>query len=341
MATSTEQSQRLDLTDESQNPRWSLSCFINNNRRALIAFLVLTALMLVFLIASPQVFLTPLIYIAISRTLPMFIILAAALVFVIASGEIDLSFGSIVGLAGWAFALTLEAGLSPYLGVLFAVIAGALAGFINGLIVTRLGLSSLLSTLGMSFLIRGLINVGTQGEGTPVTFLRDTPFYNTFIGSIGGFPVHMLWALGFVVVSLLLFNYHKFGARISCVGDNLESSREMGINVATIKTLAFVYVGIASAIVAIHLTLTNQIFYPNSGEGLLMVVLAAVFVGGMPGWGGIGTIMGATLGACIVGVITSGIVAAGIPHLFTEFFYGLIIIFALMGHKLNEPRYRY
>lgn len=271
----------------------------------------------------------------------MFIILAAAMVFVVASGEIDLSFGSIVGLAAWAFALTLEAGLSPYLGVFLAVIVGAFAGFINGVIVTRLRLSSLVSTLGMGFLIRGLIYVGTQGEGTPVTYLRDTPFYNTFIGNIGGFPVHMLWALGFVALSVLLFSYHTFGARISCVGDNLESSREMGINVATIKTLAFVYVGIASAIVAIQFTLTNQIFYPTSGESLVMIVLAAVFVGGTPGWGGVGTIMGAALGACIVGVITSGIVAAGVPHLFTELFYGLIIILGLMGHKLNEPRYRY
>ena len=341
MATSEERSQHLDLAAESRGPRWRISSFIDKNRRALSVFLVLTVLMLVFMMISPQVFLTPLIYIAISRTLPMFIILAAAMVFVVASGEIDLSFHSIVGLAAWTFALTLKAGLSPYLGVLFAVIVGAFAGFINGLIVTRLGLSSLVSTLGMGFLIRGLINVGAQGEGTPVTYLRDTPFYNTFIGSIGGFPVHVLWALGFVALSVLLFNYHVFGSRISCVGDNLESSREMGINVAAVKTLAFVYVGIASAIVAIQFTLTNQIFYPTIGEGLLMIVLAAVFVGGTPGWGGIGTIMGAALGACIVGVITCGIVAAGISHLFTDFFYGLIMILALVGHKLNEPRYHY
>jgi simple sugar transport system permease protein len=341
MATSGEQSQPLDLTDEYLGPRWSISSFIDKNRRALSTLLVLAILMVIFLIASPEVFLTPLIYIAISRTLPMFIILAAALVFVIASGEIDLSFGSIVGLAGWAFALSLRAGLSPYLGVFFALIVGAFAGLINGLIVTRLGLSSLVSTLGMGFLIRGLINVGTQGEGTPVTFLRDTPFYNTFIGNIGGFPVNMLWALGFVLLSTLLFNNHVFGARISCVGDNLQSSREMGINVATIKTLGFVYVGIASAIVAIQFTLTNQIFYPTSGESLLMVVLAAVFVGGTPGWGGIGTIVGAAFGACVVGVIESGIVAAGVSHLYKEFFYGLIIILALTSHKLNQPRYRY
>lgn len=314
---------------------------IEKDRRAFSALLVLSVMMILFIIANPRVFLNPLMYKAILKTLPMFIILTSAMVFVIVSGEIDLSFSSVIGLAAWTFTLTLRSGLSPYLGVLFALIVGAFVGFINGFLVTRVGLSSLVSTLGMNFLIRGLIHVGTKGEGIPVTYLRDTPFYNAFIGSIWGFPVNMLWASGFVVLCVLLFNYHMFGAQISCVGDNLESSREMGINVATIKTLAFVYVGIASAIVAVQFTLTNQIFYPGSGESLLLVVLAAVFVGGTIGWGGIGTIMGAVFGACIVGVINSGIIAAGVSHLYKEFFYGLIIILALMGHKLNEKRYRY
>jgi len=314
---------------------------IEKNRRALSALLVLFVMMIIFLIMNPQVFLNPLMYKAIFNTLPMFIILTSAMVFVIVSGEIDLSFSSVVGLAGWTFVLTLRSGLSPYLGMLFALIVGAFVGFINGVLVTRVGLSSLVSTLGMNFLIRGLINVGTKGEGTPVTYLKDTSFYNAFIGSIWGFPVNMLWALGFVVLCVLLFDYHIFGAQISCVGDNMESSREMGIKVATIKTLAFVCVGIASAIVAVQFTLTNQVFYPGSGESLLLVVLAAVFVGGTPGWGGIGTIMGAVIGACIIGVINSGITAVGVSYMYKEFFYGLIIILALMGHKLNEKRYRY
>jgi ribose/xylose/arabinose/galactoside ABC-type transport system permease subunit len=341
MAVSEEHSQSLDLAAEYRGPSSGISNFVSKNRRALGALLVFVVLMLIFLIANPSVFTNPLIYRAIARTLPMTIILAVALVFVVASGEIDLSFGSIVGLSAWAFALALQAGYGPYVGVLFALIVGAFTGLINGIIVTRLGLASLVSTLGMGFLIRGLINVGTQGEGYPVTFLRDTTFYNVFIGNIGDVPVHMLWAIGFVVLGSVLFSRHIFGARISCVGDNLESSREMGINIAVIKTLAFVFVGIASAIVAIQFTLTNQIFYPTSGEGLLMIVLAAVFVGGTPGWGGVGTIVGAALGACTVGVIESGIVAAGASHLLKEFFYGLIIILALISHKLSEPRYRY
>jgi len=319
----------------------SISRFIKKNRRALAALLVLFILMLIFIIINSQVFLNPLMYKAIFKTLAMYIILSSAMVFVIASGEIDLSFGSIVGLAGWIFVLTIESGLSPYLGVLFALIAGALVGLINGIIITRLGLSSLVSTIGMSFLIRGLIYVGTNGVGKPVVYLLDTPFYNVFIGnSIWGFPINMIWALGFVVLSVLLFNHHVFGAKISCVGDNLESSREMGINVATTKVLAFMYLGIASALVAVQFTLTNQIFYPGSGEGLLLIVLAAVFIGGTPGWGGIGTIEGAVFGACIMGVVNSGIIASGVSYLFKEFFYGLIIILALLGHKLNKSRWQ-
>lgn len=314
---------------------------IRKNRRALSALLFLFIMMIIFIIINPEVLLNPLLYKAVFKTLPMFIILTSALVFVIVSGEIDLSFGSIVGVAGWVFVLTLESGLSPYLGVLFALIVGAFVGFINGIIVTRLGLSSLVSTLGMSFLIRGLIHVGTKGEGTPVTYLRDTTFYNVFIGTIWGFPVNMLWAIGFVALSVLLFDYHIFGSQISCIGDNIESSIEMGINVAAIKTIAFVYVGVASAIVGLQFTMTNQIFYPGSGEGLLLIALAAIFVGGTPGWGGIGTIIGTAIGAFIVGMIKSGITAAGVSHLYTEFFYGLIIILSLMGHKLNEKRYRF
>jgi simple sugar transport system permease protein len=222
--------------------------------------------------------------------------------------------------------------------MLLAILAGALVGLINGMLVVRIGLQSMMATIGMKFLLLGLVAGGSNIIPIPLTFLVNTPFYNTFVGKIGNFPVQMIWAVMGLVIAMLLFNYHKFGSQISCVGDNLESSREMGINVATIKILAFVYVGIASAIVAVQSTLTNQIFYPGSGDGLLLIVLAAVFIGGTPSWGGIGTIMGSVIGACIIGVINSGIVAAGVSYLFKEFFYGLIIILALISHKLNGKR---
>jgi simple sugar transport system permease protein len=321
--------------------RRGIRVFIDKNRRALSALLIFVVMMLVFIILNAKIFLNPLLFRALLGTLPMWIILASSLVFVIAAGEIDLSFGSIVGLAAWAFAATVDAGGSPFLGVIFALIVGASAGFLNGVIVTRIGLSSLVSTIGMQFFLRGLINVGTQGEGIPLTHLVGTPFYSVFIGRRGEVPVHILWALGFAVISVLLFNYHKFGARICCVGDNLESAREMGINTARVKTLAFVYVGLAAGLTSILLILNNQTFYPTSGDTLDMTVLAAAFIGGTPTWGGVGTIVGAVIGACTVGVISAGVVAIGVSHLYRTFFYGLIIVLALVGHKFHESRHRF
>jgi ribose/xylose/arabinose/galactoside ABC-type transport system permease subunit len=321
--------------------RRGIRVFMDKNRRALSALLVFVVMMLVFTMLNPKVFLNPLLFKAILRTLPIWIILASSLVFVIAAGEIDLSFVAIKTVATWTFAATAAAGWNPFLGMIFALAVGAGAGFLNGVIVTRIGLSSLVSTIGMQFFLRGLINVGTQGEGIPLTHLKGTPFYSIFIGSTGGFPIHIVWGLAFAVIGVLLFNYHKFGARICCVGDNLESAREMGINTARVKTLAFVYVGLAAGLASILLTLSNQTFYPTTGDTLDMIVLASAFIGGTPTWGGVGTIVGAVFGACTVGIIGVGIVAAGVSHLYKTFFYGLTIVLALIGHKFHESRHRF
>lgn len=314
--------------------------FVSRNRRPISALVVFLILLAIFIVANPQVFLNPAAYSAIFVSLPVSIILAVPLVFVIASGEIDLAFPSVFGLAAYAFALVVQAGMSPVLGLLAALITGAVAGFANGLLVTRFKLSSLVSTLGMNFLLRGLINLGTQGLGIPLTQLRDTPFFNVFVGEIAGFPVQMIWALLFAVLGVLLFNYHRFGADVCCVGDNAESAREMGISVERTRTWAYVFVGLSAAFAGVLSTLINSTFWPTAGDGYMLSTLAAVFVGGTPTWGGVGTVTGAVIGTFTVGFIQTGIIAAGLTGFYTQFFYGLVIILSLLGHRFNSPRYR-
>jgi simple sugar transport system permease protein len=314
--------------------------FLSRNRRSLSALVFFIVLILIFMVAAPTVFLNPTIYNAVFVSLPLSAMLAAALVFIIASGEIDLSFPSVIGLAAWGFALCVQNGLGPWIGLVVAIVAAVLAGFVNGFLVNRLGLSSLVSTLGIAFLLRGLINIGTQGNGIPMTVLQDTPFYNLFVGSLGGFPAQMVWGLGFCIVSILLFNLHQFGAQVCCVGDNRESAREMGINVGRVRTYAFVYVAVAAALVGVFSVLINLTFWPTTGDGYLLPTLAAVFVGGNPTYGGSGTVLGAVIGAFIIGFIQTGIIAAGLTGFFTQFFYGLIMILALIGHRFNDSRYR-
>jgi ribose/xylose/arabinose/galactoside ABC-type transport system permease subunit len=337
--------QDRDLTEpraKMSGRRHGMIGLMDKNRRALSALLVFVVLMLFFLIANPKVFLGKDIYKAVFADLPNWIILAVSLVFVIAAGEIDLSFVSTQLLATWIFAVAVVRGWNPFLGLVLAIAAGASVGWVNGVIVTRIGLPSLVSTLGMNFLLQGLVNGATGGNGISLVSLKGTPISNFLVGSLGILPAQVIWGLVFAIVAMLIFNYHQFGHHVCCVGDNVESAREMGINVRRVKTLAFVYVGLSAGFTGVVSDLMYGTFWPVLGDlgVLLLAILASVFVGGTPTWGGIGTVAGAVIGACIVRFIQTGIIEAGFTGFWTQFFYGLIIIIAMVGHKLNEPRHR-
>ncbi|MEW5785756.1 MAG: ABC transporter permease [Bacillota bacterium] len=294
------------------------------------AFIII---MLAFFIANPTVFLSFNTYKAVFTVLPITIILTVALVFMISSGELDLSFPSIIGLSAWTFAGLTKLTGNPYIGMFAALVVGSLAGLINGLLVTKLKLSSLVATLGMNFLIRGFIMIFTQGFGISLLFLKDTLFYNIFVGHIGNLPIQMIWGILFAIFAWLLFNRHKFGAYVCYIGDNTMSSKEMGIKVDNIKILTFTLVGFTASFASIFVVLINQMFWPTAGEGYLLVILSAVFLGGTPTWGGIGTIVGGLVGAFIIGFLETGIIASGLTGFYTQFFFGLIIIFSLISHR--------
>jgi len=286
-----------------------------------------------FAIANPRVFLNYRAYMAVFTTLGASIILVTANVFIVASGEMDLSFPSVIGLAAMVFAMIARAGASPWLGLVVALATGAACGFLNGLLVTKVGLSSLVSTLGMNFLWRGFIMIVSAGLAIPLTFLMETPIWKIFAGTIGVVPVQLLWGLGFAFAGWLLFARHRFGGHVCYTGDNLTSAKEMGIRVDRVKTLTFMLMGLSAGLVGVLVTLLNNTFWPTSGDGYLLLILAAVYLGGTPTWGGIGTIWGAVIGTFILGFIETGIVAAGLTGFYTQFFYGVILILALISHR--------
>lgn len=301
-----------------------------------LAFFVL--MMVVFTIASPDVWLNPQAYGAVFVSLPLYIILVVPLVFVVVSGEIDVSFASVVGVSALVFAQFVLLGFNPWLCLILAILAGVLAGILNGILVAYAGLSSLVVTLGMYFLWRGFIQIITNGSGAPLQMLVGTTFRDVLVGDLGILTVQMLWAIAFALLGVALFALHKFGAYVRFVGDNPEAAREMGINVRLIKLLSFAYVGLASGIVGVLAILINNNFYPTVGDGYLLVVLAALFVGGTPMGGGIGTVAGGVVGAFTVGFIESGIIAAGLTGFWTQFIYGVVIVVSLLAHRLYAPQ---
>ncbi len=318
-------------------PESALRRFADRNRAALGTFAVFVAMIAIFMAASPSVFLHWPIYDSVLVTLPVALCLVVPLVFVVTVGEIVLSFPATMGFSAWIFALVVHYGFSPFLGIVAALLTGMALGACVGALVVVAGLSSLIATLGMNFMLRGFIMIVTQGKSIAVLELQDTTAGALFSGQVYGFPVQVLWALAFVVFAGLLFNRHRFGARVRAVGDNPDSASQMGINVARVRISTFVFMGLGAALAGVFSTMA---WWPTTGDGYLLPAIASVFVGGTPTWGGVGTITGGAIGALTVSFIQSGIVAAGLSGFYVQFFNGLIIILALLGHRWNQKRYR-
>ncbi len=314
--------------------------FVLANRASIGTMAVFVVMMVLFFIGNPAVFSDYRIYYSVLTTLPVAIFVVVPMVFLVTVGEIDLSFPAVMALAAWIFALCVQAGIDPFVSLFLGLGVGVLMGAAIGLIVVYGGLSSLVATLGLSFLIRGGILIATGGKSIAMLSLKDTVAYKILSGTIYGFPVQMLWAALFVVLSVLLYNRHKFGARVHCVGDNPDSAEQMGIDTRRVRVLTFVFMGFGAGLAGIFSTMINFTWWPTTGDSYLLPTLAAVFVGGTPTWGGIGTVVGGTIGAVIVSFIQVGIVSAGLDGFYVQFFNGLIIILSLIGHRWNQIRYR-
>jgi len=280
--------------------------FYRRNGRALNAFITLMLVWGVFAINNPVLFLNPIFHGAFLLSVPATVFLTTALVF------------------------------------------GALIGLGIGLIVVHGKISSLVATLGLNFFILGLVNLLAQGRTITAPEAVDTFGYRLFVGKRELFdtglqvPMHFVWCLVWTVFCWVLFKYHRFGVQVQLVGDNSDSARQMGINVERIRVGVFVSSGIAAAITgAILVQMANMVWFPTSGKAYLLIALAALFVGGTPTWGGVGTIFGAFFGALTVTLIPSGAVGAGFAGYWTDFLFGLVIILTMIAHRFSGARVRW
>ena len=328
-----------ETSNRSIEQSW-LRRFILLNRASIGTLAVLLVMLGLFFMGNPRVFSDLRIYFSVLTVLPVAIFLVVPMVFIVTVGEIDLSFPAVMAFSAWIFALGVRSGFDPFLCIFAGIAVGVILGAAIGAVVVYGGLSSLVATLGLSFLIRGAILIASSGKSISFVSLQDTLAYKVFSSTIYGFPVQMFWAILFVVISVVLYNRHKFGVRVHCVGDNPDSAEQMGIDTQRVRVFTFVFMGLGAALAGMFSTMINFTWWPTAGDSYLLPTLAAVFVGGTPTWGGIGTILGGTIGAVIVSFIQGGIVAAGLDGFYVGFFNGLIIILSLLGHRWNQIRYR-
>lgn len=287
---------------------------------------VFIALMILFIMTAPHVFTGYRIYMSFLQTVPPLLILALGLTFVITAGEMDLSFSAIIAFSGFIFCFIFRTFGTPWLAFILALLSGALVGYINGLLVAKVGVPSIMATLAAQFFWNGLTILLSRGLSWNIKEIRPYFFHTLFVGRIGGIvPAQSLWGVGVAVFLWFILNRHTFGEHILFIGDNVDVARVMGVNVTATKIKLFVFMGVISAFAAILLTLEMINFWTTQGAGLLLPTIAAVFIGGTSIAGGYGTIIGSFFGAYIVGSLEAGVVASGIGGYWTRLVTGLVM----------------
>lgn len=310
-------------------------------------FLALSVMCL-FLSVTNEYFLSTTNLLNVGRQISLLGIMAVGMTFVLVSGEIDLSIGSIYALSGLATGALIVMGWTLLPAVGMGLVIGAAVGLVNGLLSTYGRLPSLIATLGMMSVIRGSALLMTDGQ--PVTVnLRNGAQEGTLdafttMGQgylFGIFPMQLVFFLLVAALGWLLLSRTAFGFRLFAVGGSTKAARVSGIHVETVKIWSFIIMGLLAAFAGI----LAMAFLPSgqagrTGVGLELDVIAAVVVGGASLSGGTGTILGTVLGVFIIGVLRNGLILSGVSPFTQEVMIGLVIIVAVAIDKWSSRQGR-
>lgn len=314
------------------------------------AYIALFALVIFFSITSPN-FLTTTSLITMVRHIALNAIIAIGATFVILTGGIDLSIGSIIGFCGMiAGGFIYEginlafSGITIYFGVpiilLITVIIGILIGFLNGILISKLNVTAFIATMGTMYIFRGFALLRSQGktfpnlQGRPE--LRNTGFPLLGSGTFLGIPYSILLMVVLVVIMVYIAKKTPFGRRVYAVGGNENAARLSGIQVAKIKTIAYMISGGCAAIVGLIISSELVAAHPATGESYEMNAIAATVLGGTSLAGGRGSIGGAVLGAFVIGILNDGMVMMGVSSFWQTVIKGIVIILAVILDQLQS-----
>ena len=257
-------------------------------------------------------------------------IVGCGMTFVILTGGIDLSVGSIVGLAGAIAAGILVSTENVFLAILAALGIGIVCGAINGFFVAQCEIPPFIATLGMMTLLRGCVLVYTKGA--PIAIKVDA---YKFIGkgTILGVPVPILLLVIVYLIAHYILNQTGFGRSIYALGGNKEAARLSGIRVKYSEWIVYIFNGLMSGIAAIVLTARLGSAQSTSGEGIEMDAIAAVILGGTSLSGGTGFVLPTVIGAMIMGIIDNILTLMNVnPHA-TNIVKGAVVLLAVMVDK--------
>lgn len=306
-------------------------------------FIALFAVILFFSFAAPN-FTSTANLILMSKHVALNAFLAMGMTFVIVTGGIDLSVGSIVGLCGMVAGALITGGLELPIGytvyfnlaeIVFITLAVGLGiGLVNGLLITRLNVAPFIATLGTLYVARGLALLSSDGRTFPNLVGRPemmTTGFDMFgAGRLLGLPVS-IWIL--IVVALAAAYVARstpIGRHIFAVGGNERAARMSGIRVDLVKIFVYMFSGFCAAIVGLVISSELMAAHPATGESFELNAIAAAVLGGTSMSGGRGTIGGTIIGAFVIGILSDGLVMMGVSTFWQMVIKGLVIIVAVV-----------
>lgn len=254
-------------------------------------------------------------------------IIAVGFVFVVTSGQIDLSLGSIFGLSSLILAIILQHfGIVP--AVILALVVGVIVGLANAFFVVKVQIPAFLVTLSTMLIVKGVAR-WISISAIPVTNKKFTFIFGG--GDVLGVPVLFIWTIGIMAIFHVLLKKTTFGRYILACGQNRVAAKFAGINVNKIRFLAYTISGGLAALAGILMAGRLSAARYDYGEGeIIFTVIAAAVIGGTSIYGGRGTIIGAIIGSIIIGMINNGLILCGFDITQQMLFRGVIIIIAIM-----------
>lgn len=302
-------------------------------RKNIVYVGVVVVFVLFAIMLSGKGFLTPVNLLNILRQSSIIIVMAMAMTFVIGAAEIDLSVGSIAGLASVATAMAISR-FGVFAGIVAGLLVGLICGVVNGLLVSKAKIPSFLVTLATMGIAVGAAQWITDSAPQPIL----AEGYNWWFGGgqIGSFPMIIVWALVFFVAGVVLLGRTRYGKYAMAVGANPVASEYSGINVSKIKFAVMFGSAMSAAVAGMLYAGRLQSGRFQWGSGDEMNVIAAVILGGTALSGGKGSAIGAGAGAILMAMINNGLILAGLSSSQQQVVRGIIIILAVALAKKDD-----
>lgn len=264
-------------------------------------------------------------------------VIATGMTFVILTGGIDLSVGSILGFSGAVAAMMLASGVDSIIAIPVALIVGLVVGALNGVLISKGKLQPFIVTLATMTMLRGATLVFTDGKPIGTGFEANSKLFAWFgNGYVLGIPVPIIVIIVTFLVALFVLTQTKIGRYVYALGGNEEATKLSGISTDKVKIFVYAISGMMAALAGIIITSRLSSAQPTAGSGYELDAIAAVVLGGTSLAGGTGTIVGTMIGALIIGVLNNALNLMDVSSYFQMLAKGSVILLAVLLDRKNK-----